>query len=203
MIGLLDSPVIWELSRYALDVTFGLYRTRVAKIQEWGLLSGRPSLLDIGCGIGHYARLTQGDYVGVDLSARYIKYARRRRGRAGRTFRCMDVAGLLEEHATFDIVLMVDLLHHLSDLQVNDLLERVAQLTRGSVVSFEPVTEQKNLLGGWIVRHDRGEHVRPLETLTQAFPRAGLDIVERQELWLGPIRTVAIWSQPANTSGRV
>ena len=67
------------------------------------------SILDVGCGIGQYAEITKGDYLGVDLMPKYIDYATRRaRGAPNRSFRCADVGTLVDEHREFDIVLMVE-----------------------------------------------------------------------------------------------
>jgi SAM-dependent methyltransferase len=57
---LLESPSAWEASRLALDVVFGLYRTRISTLEQWGILDAAPSVLDVGCGTGQYAEATAG-----------------------------------------------------------------------------------------------------------------------------------------------
>src|SRR4051812_44428532 len=105
---LLDSPIIWNASRIGLNLAFGLYRKRFGQMREWGLLTGEPSVLDIGCGIGQYASLSRGPYLGVDLNQRYIDFARRRSHGAKAQFRCIDVTNLLDDGSSFDLILMVD-----------------------------------------------------------------------------------------------
>lgn len=198
----LDHPVLWEVSRIWLDLAFGLYRKRMKLMQAWGILEGHPSVLDIGCGIGQYATITEGDYLGVDLNERYITYARRRHRRPNQSFLRMDVNTLREEKRMFSLVLMVDFLHHLSDEQCVAILTTASQLAKSYVVSFEPITHQPYPLGRWIVENDRGGYVRSLEHLHRLFEEPRLPILRSIPLRLGPINTRAVLCRPekANAS---
>ena len=189
---LLDNPLIWEASRFALDMSFNLYRKRVAVLNKWELLKDNPSVVDIGCGIGSYARVTGGEYLGIDMNCRFIDYARRKHKRPNQSFRCVDATTLVKEQIRFKLALMVDFLHHLSDEQCVQLLNDCSRLAESYVISFEPVTHQPNPVGRWIVEHDRGENLRSLDALLQLFAAAKLDIVKNEELRLGPINTRAI-----------
>jgi SAM-dependent methyltransferase len=192
----LDNPVLWEVSRIGIDLAFGLYRKRMRLMQTWGILEGRPSVLDIGCGIGQYATITDGDYLGVDLNERYIDYARRRHRRPNQSFQCMDVTALCEDKRVFHLVQMVDFLHHISDEQCVAVLTAASQLAQRYVVSFEPITHQLNSLGRWIVKNDRGEYMRSLEQLYGLFEASHLPIVRSIPLRLGPISTRALLCRP-------
>lgn len=192
---LLDNPLVWEVSRFALDTGFSLYRKRVALLEDWGLLEDDPSVVDIGCGIGSYARITRGEYLGIDLNCRFIDYARRKHKRPNQSFRCINAMTLVDEERTFELALMVDFLHHLSDAECVQLLRASGRLARNHVVSFEPVTYQPHPVGRWIVEHDRGEHPRPLDALHHLFEEAGLEIAKSVELRLGPINTRAIMAR--------
>jgi len=190
--NLLHNPVVWELSRIGLNWTFGVYRHRFARMQQWRVLEPNPTVLDIGCGIGQYAQITNGTYLGVDLNERYIAYASKRHRKPHQSFRCQDVAEVLHEQSRFDMVLMVDFLHHIPDEQCLKLLVVAGQLTRRYVVSFEPITFQPHPVGRWMVEHDRGKHVRPLDSLHALFRKSGLHIADSVALRLGPINTRAI-----------
>jgi SAM-dependent methyltransferase len=196
-VSVLDRPLVWEASRVGLDLAFGLYRRRREVLRRWGLLDGEPSILDIGCGIGQYSSLTAGRYVGVDRNCPYVEHARRRRGDERHTFRCVDAGELLAEGDRFDLVLMVDFLHHLDDAAALSVLGTARELSAGVVVSLEPVTEQSNRVGRWFIDHDRGEHMRPHGRLVGLFHEAGLRLQEDAGLRLGPIATRAIRSVPA------
>ena len=195
--SVLDRPLVWEASRAGLDLAFGLYRRRRAVLRRWGLLGGEPSVLDIGCGIGQYASLTSGRYLGVDLNCPYVEHARRRRGDPTHLFRCVDAAELVAEGERFDLVLMVDFLHHLPDAAAVGVLQTARELATGHVVSLEPVTEQANRVGRWFIENDRGEHMRPHKELLALFEAAALAVEADEPLRLGPIATRAIRSVPA------
>ena len=195
--SVLDRPLVWEASRAVLDLGFGLYRRRRALLDRWGLLDGGASILDIGCGIGQYASLTEGRYLGVDLNCPYVDHARRRRGDEQHAFRCVDAADLVAEGERFDLVLMVDFLHHLDVKAALSVLKTGGELADRHVVALEPVIEQDNRVGRWFIDHDRGEHMRPHAELLALFGRAGLHIEADESLRLGPIATRAIRSVPA------
>jgi SAM-dependent methyltransferase len=192
---LLDNAVAWDALRLTLDSAFGLYRRRISLLRRWGVLDDAPSVLDVGCGIGQYGALTEGAYLGVDIAERYIRRAQRRfRHQPGREFRTADVMALESERQTFDIVLIVDLLHHLDDPVCEELLTIAARLSRRYVISFEPITEQSNRTGRWIVDHDRGSHVRSLAAYEGLLRRSPLLVERSEELHLGPITTRAVLS---------
>ena len=194
--NMLDRPAVWSASRIVLDAAFGVYRKRREVLEEWGVLAGGPSILDIGCGIGQFAALAEGDYLGIDLNEHYIRHAKRRHGDSGRAFRAMDVRDLLAEDHTYDVVVMVDFLHHLDDDACLALLSAARRLARHHVASFEPITEQTNPAGRWIVTHDRGAHVRPLADLYGLMDQAGLRRLKEAPVSLGPIGTRAVLAAP-------
>jgi SAM-dependent methyltransferase len=206
---LLDRPLAWETLRFTLDAAFGLYRGRISLLTQWGVLDGAPSVLDVGCGIGQYCSVTSGPYLGVDMTERYIEHARRRhRHQTRREFRAANVTTLEAERQVFDIVLMVDFLHHLDDDLCENLLATAARLSRHYVISLEPVQEQQSRLGRWIIDHDRGDHMRSLARYHTLFERSPLSIERSEELHLGPINTRAVLAsasveQPQNAASHV
>jgi cyclopropane fatty-acyl-phospholipid synthase-like methyltransferase len=193
--GWLTNQWIWQGSRLALDLAFGLYRKRFKLLTEWGVLDGSASVLDIGCGSGEYATQCAGPYLGIDLSERYITRAQRRFTDGTKAFRCVDVTTLWQEQRTFDVVLLVDFLHHLPEDAAVEILQKAGRLGLRQVVSFEPIKDQTNRLGQWIVDNDRGQHMRRLDDLHELFRGAELAITQSRELYLGPIRTRAILCQ--------
>src|SRR5215208_5908063 len=193
----LDNPLVWTAARTGLDLVFGIYRKRLRVIESWGVLADRPSILDVGCGIGQYSRMPARQYTGIDLNAQYIEYAQRQSRDLSRSFRCVDGRTLAHEGSRFDLVLMVDLLHHLPEADCIALLQVASRIARRGVLSFEPIVQQSNLLGQWIIDHDRGDFVRPLGELHRLFQQAGLQIDRNRPLMLGPIRTEAVLCRPA------
>ena len=158
-----------------LQRVIGADRLRHRCIEELGLRPGE-AVLDLGCGPAYYFdRLLQPlTYHGFDTDAGYLAWARARWGEQA-TFH----DGTFDDHSAvglppFDAVLLLGLLHHLSDEESCALLGLVATVLApgGRVVSvdtcFEPT---QGRVSRWMADHDRGEHVREPE----AFLALGQD----------------------------
>lgn len=193
---LLDNPAVWEATRLSLDLVFSFYKRRMERIAAWGLLKDNPSILDLGCGIGQFSSITGGGYLGLDMNERYIHYARRRNRRPNCSFQCADAATLARAGSKFDGILIVDLLHHLSDAECAEVLKTASRLARKWVVNFEPIKEEANPLGRWINDHDRGHFIRPLAELHKLYEKSPLSIVESAPVPVGFATPRAILSKP-------
>jgi SAM-dependent methyltransferase len=88
-------------------------------------------ILDVGCGPGTLAgNYPEGrDWVGTDLSARQIEYARKTYGGLGPRFYNTTPAAVPEHEGLFDAVTMVELIEHLDpvvvDQTIGEALERL------------------------------------------------------------------------------
>jgi SAM-dependent methyltransferase len=130
------------------------------------LLEPKPGqkIVDIGCGPAYYlAELPAVDYTGFDTDARYIEHARNRFGSRGRFF----VEPFTQVHADalgpFDGVLLMGLLHHLTDPECSALLGVLSRCLRpgGRVVTLDTVVhERQGSFERWLARSDRGQYVR-------------------------------------------
>lgn len=194
---LLDSPTTWELGRILLDLIFGLYRKRFKKIRNWKIQDD-VTVMDVGCGTGQYSKITSGKYLGIDLNSNYINYCvNKYANNHNKSFRCADVITLLNEKARFDVVLMVDFLHHIPDDIAKKILRTSSELATKYIICFEPILEQSNVIGRLIINNDRGDHIRSLDELHELFHDTGCKIIESSEIWLGPIRSRAILAIPS------
>ena len=183
---ILDSPRLWDLSRFFLDLICGLYRTRMALLKSSDLFKNNPSVLDIGCGTGLFAEVTQGYYLGIDSNHRNIMRAMKKKFKTDKTFRCVDLNVLQKEGVRVDVVLITDVLHHLDNEACIDLLSASSKITKKYLVSFEPVLRQDmTLLEKWFVRHDKGASFRYSEELRQLFRLSGYAIIENRDMRLG------------------
>ena len=130
------------------------------------LLEPQPGqrIVDIGCGPAYYlADLPAVDYHGFDTDARYIDHARKRFGRRGRFY----VEPFTQMHADtlgpFDRVLLMGLLHHLSDSECAALLALLSRCLRpgGRVVTLDTVLhDRQGSMERWLAQNDRGTYVR-------------------------------------------
>jgi len=123
-------------------------------------------LLDVGCGSGMGAGLTRGMYVGVDTDLTYLRFARRRlRQRPTHTFMAMSALDLGFQDGAFDKAMMLNVVHHLDDTMADQFLGKLARVVRKKVFVLDHDIERDNAVSGWLVRQDRGAHMRPYGAL--------------------------------------
>jgi len=120
-------------------------------------------ILEIGCGPGTILRyLPKSEYLGFDLSAKYIAMAKKRFPHA--QFVCERVSQFsLEKHHSFDLVLALGIVHHLEDGEAKQLFEIAYQALKpgGKLVTVDGVwTREQSSTARWLLARDRGEFVR-------------------------------------------
>ncbi len=163
-------------SKLAVPWVFRLFKDAIGAHSAISTFVGehvRPEtgdrVLDIGCGRGDILEHFSGqeiDYLGLDVSEEYIDWARRCYGDRAR-FLCRGVSpAAIDERASFDLVLSVGVIHHLSDEEALELFElsRSALKPQGRLVTFDGcyVRDQARL-SRFIVSRDRGHYVRTEE----------------------------------------
>lgn len=150
------------------------------------------SVLDIGCGPGTNAPAFSdvNRYVGVDISERYIGYARKNfRG----DFRVADVTrddvGVLGQ---FDLVLMNSLMHHVDDMGANVLLGSVPNLLApgGQVHIIDLVLPDRGLPRRMALL-DRGEFPRTVSAWVSLASK-WLRVVDAKTYEVG-LGALALW----------
>lgn len=121
--------------------------------------------LDVGCGPAEIlALLPPVDYLGIDLSPPYINRARQSYGSRAR-FEVGDVRDRDVAADSFDVVYGGGLLHHLDDTGCADLFARIFACLKpgGRAVFIDPAWEPaQNPIAHFLIRMDRGVHVRPV-----------------------------------------
>jgi SAM-dependent methyltransferase len=148
----------------ALQKALGADRLRYRCLDELGLQDG-DTVIDVGCGPAYYFdRLPKVTYFGFDTSERYIAHARARYGSERATF-STEIFG--EQHLGVlppaTAVLLLGLLHHLSDAESRSLLRVAAQALApgGKVIAVDTCyAPGQGRVSKWMSDNDRGEHVR-------------------------------------------
>jgi ubiquinone/menaquinone biosynthesis C-methylase UbiE len=130
-------------------------------------------ILDLGCGTGEFSTLfSPDDYLGVDLSARYIAYARRV---YRHDFQVGDIRALNLPDHTFDAVLVVGVLHHLPDEDTARVLREIQRVLKptGQALVLEdiPTVSNYNLLGKLIHYLENGHNIRRAEQYRALFEK--------------------------------
>jgi SAM-dependent methyltransferase len=146
-------------------------RAELVRSYVWRAGAARPRVLDVGCGTAAiFDLLGDCEYVGVDLSERYLQAARKRHGQRAR-FVCGDVSApdvlrSLRAEGPFDVILLGAVLHHLPDERVDALLAVVSGILapEGRVIALEATfSPDSHPVGRLLVSLDRGLHVRAPE----------------------------------------
>jgi SAM-dependent methyltransferase len=152
----------------ALQKGVGADRLRYRSIDELDLRDGN-TVLDVGCGPAYYlGRLPKVRYFGFDTSARYVEYARRKwADRDGAEFHCENFGERhLAELPPIDAVMLLGVLHHMSDDECRGLLKLAARALGpgGRVISVDPCFEPtQGRISRWMSTNDRGGYVREPE----------------------------------------
>jgi trans-aconitate methyltransferase len=138
-------------------------RQKLAPFQKRVDLIRVPRVIDLGCGPGTNARIfSPAQYVGVDISAEYIEYARRH---YPHQFEVWDITKPGPELGTFDLGFVNSVFHHLSDEEANHVLGSLSGHLNpdASVHVIDLVLPEQPSLARTLARLDRGEHPRHIE----------------------------------------
>jgi SAM-dependent methyltransferase len=122
------------------------------------------SVLDVGCGVASILPyLNDVDYVGVDHNPDYIAEAQEVFGKRG-SFHIADVSevsGLINKK--FERILLLRVLHHLTDTQCDKLLGECSELLEpgGALITFDcALTDDQHWIARYLAKADRGRYAR-------------------------------------------
>lgn len=164
----------------AYQRVIGAPRCHGTFIESYARVARGMSVLDLGCGTGAALRHLPpvSLYLGVDIDRQSIEQARGRWKESPE--RRFLVAGAEEPLPAptmfFDRVIAFGLLHHLEDARVLDILASVRAHLRpgGLVATIDPAIRRGDgPLAGFLIRNDRGRHVRDEAGYKGLFEQAG------------------------------
>jgi 2-polyprenyl-3-methyl-5-hydroxy-6-metoxy-1,4-benzoquinol methylase len=180
-----------------------------------GRVPGGSSVLDVGCGSGLFLGLLAASGlrfrgVGFDASRRAIQAARTmadRLGEQGREadlrFECLDARSPWPE-GPFDVVSIIDVMHHVPPAERGAVLERACQATApGGLLIYKDIAPRPrwralaNQLHDLVVAREWVRYT-PLGDVARWGRRAGLELRDSRRidrLWYG--HELAIFGHPA------
>lgn len=148
-------PKIYD---YIQILATGGFLKRVSR--ELAFLQNKK-ILDLGCGTGtliEYIRLR--DYLGVDVNKNFIKLARKKYPQF--KFKVLDIVNKkIEEN--FDYILIMNVLHHLTDKQAKNLFAKINKKKFKEFVIIE--SNPNNLIGQMLGKFDAGSNFRKYDYL--------------------------------------
>lgn len=178
--SILSIPAVYSL----FGVLVGGASYRQVLVRNYIRPQSGDRVLDIGCGPGDmFTYLSDVEYLGFDLSQKYIQSAQKRFGDRA-TFICESVtAKNLKQPCSFDIVLAMGILHHLDDAEAVQLfqLAKTALKPGGRLITFDGVfTDSQSPCARYIISKDRGQNVRTkdgyYQLAAQVFPQIAVNI---------------------------
>ena len=181
-----------DLAYDAFQTCVGSYKFRERFIKSLEVMPN-AKVLELGCGTGiTLETIRENDYIGIDLSAKYLEKARKRKESA------ILVNGDVSSSVTYknittkknDVVLALALWHHLDDLQMIRTLENIYKISGSgmSIYSLDPFIDNKTGISAkWIAQNDRGKYLRSPGHLKEISEAAGFEFtyeISRRELYI-------------------
>ncbi len=132
-------------------------------------------VIDIGCGPGTIVKhLPRISYHGFDIDESYIAYARRNYSEKG-DFHCRFFDGAAaEEFGPADVVMMNGVVHHLTDSETATTFRSIRKALKPGGMLFTLdgcYVDGQSAVRAWMLRNDRGRHVRRLEQYRSLMSR--------------------------------
>ncbi|MGR6832886.1 methyltransferase domain-containing protein [Aliivibrio wodanis] len=183
----LNIPYVYNIMQNIM----GANKFRVWFAEKYLNNNGEIKVLDIGCGTAEILNYLNSNiiYSGFDLSKEYIESARKKYGTRG-DFECGLVTDKsFEDNESFDIILVLGVLHHLEDEEVLSLcLLATKHLKKGGkLITVDPCfIDNQNYLAKYLISKDRGQNVREqdgyLTLLNSSF--SSIDSTIRNQRWV-------------------
>lgn len=157
-----QQPALWAALRRIVENDYVGERATIAdELVPWRDI-GTRRFLDFGCGTGEFApSFPQRSYVGVDLSAGYVRYAATLHSHP---FGVMDGRALAFGDGVFDAVLVVGVVHHLDDELARATIAQLHRVLKagGEMLVLEdiPTRAAWNVPGKLMHWLDRGDAIR-------------------------------------------
>ncbi len=128
-------------------------------------------ILDYGCGTGKYCLFFKPtNYLGVDIDEKNVKIAKK--NFKNYTFSQIKPDNLQFSNKKFDFILVVGVLHHISDNDLIPILENFNRIIKpdGRIMVIEPILSTTSTrINKWMKFVDRGKYIRYEKDLLNLF----------------------------------
>ena len=182
----------YDFSYDVFQTCVGSYKFRDRFLKSIEFLPN-SKILELGCGTGITLKtIRNNDYVGIDLSEKYLAKASRRKESSLLINGDVALSKTYENLNTKknDVVLALALWHHLDDEQMIRTLENVYKISAEgiSIFSLDPfIDENTGPSAAWIAKNDRGKFLRSAGHLKEISEAVGFKFsyeISRRELYI-------------------
>ena len=134
------------------------------KIVKKYITKHNVKVLDIGCGPAEILdTLPKIKYYGFDINPIYINSAKKKYENKGKFF-CKKFTNKNTKYLPkFDHVLLLGILHHLSDKEINTLMPNIKKVLKkkGNIITLDNIfIHKQNFIAKFLIQMDKGENVR-------------------------------------------
>lgn len=146
------------------------------------------NVLDFSCGVGQYSTLFASKfYIGVDIDMKYISYAKKHYN--GEFLFMGKGSHLAIKEAVIDLILAIDVFHHLSEIEGDFALREFRRVLKRSgkiiIMDILPSESQSNLLAKLLIKLDKGYYAREMNEFAEMVSKY-FDIEKHYSTRSGP-----------------
>lgn len=154
----LKIPAIYDLIQLVL--TGGFMKPVSESIKQ----AKNKRILDLGCGTGDLIKfLNPSEYIGLDINQNFIKIAKKKY--PDFRFIVADITKVRLPKEKFDYVIIVNVLHHLKDIQVKKLFSNISLVKKKKLIIVE--SKPRGPLGPILEKLDAGDNFRQTPELSK------------------------------------
>jgi len=154
---ILDNAIMFNIVRTFTDSR----NHNLSMIKEALNSKKNDKILDVGCGLGNFSRVTDGIYTGIDLNPSFVKFAKKNYSAKNKEFMVADATNLKFKDKSFDKSMFISMLHHFPDSDADKILRELQRLTKDYLVVLDLIPSNRMIVKFMYVM-DRGSSIRPI-----------------------------------------
>ena len=163
---LLDEPFFYDLIQLPLGMDF--YKVAKDKITKYP----HKSVIEIGCGTGKLlSYLKPKKYLGLDINERYLNHAKKHYQRSGIIFLIQDATKINKIDGYYDLLLMINFIHHLSTKELRTVLKRILENVNFSRIIVLDSKPDFGIFTKMLEKADQGNHFRNLKQIVNIYKK--------------------------------